>query len=128
MEETNLKKLYRGVIIGLIVAVVPLFLLGSVQLIFGVKVSKDNATAIQKIQENYMRTDLFERWVILMEERTMRNTELANKSIDESDDICDKMTELDKKINRVYDKLKMQTFGIERCKTDTTDITFNGIF
>ena len=122
MDYLDAKKLYRGIIIALISTVVPLVLLGSVQLIFGVKVSKDNAKAIQKIQDNYMRTDLFERWVVLLEERTARNTkhnESSTKAINELDD----------KIDDLYDQLKVKAYGKSRgSNIDTTNITFNGIY
>lgn len=121
MKETNLRKLYRGVIIGLIVAVVPLMLLGTVQLIYGIKVKKDNAEAIKLIQENYMRTDLFERWVVLLEERTARNTKLVEKAINEHGD-------LDDRINNLYNELKIKAYGKTRGETDTTNITYHGIY
>lgn len=120
MGEANLQKLYRGVIIGLIVAVAPLLILGSVQIIVGLKVSGDNAKAIQKIQDNYMRIDLFERWVLLMEERakTIKSECKGSKS---------DINKLEKEIDYIYDQMKIQAYGRTR-SSDTINLSHNGIF
>ena len=82
------------------------------------KISKDNAIAIQKIQDNYMRIDLFERWVVLLEEREGRN----NRACIELKVNYEK---LDRDIDELYKKIQSNAYGISRSK-DTTQITYNG--
>lgn len=127
MDQLDAKKLYRGIIIALISTVVPLVLLGSVQLIVGIKVSKDNAEAIKEIREdikvNYMSKDLIERYIVLLEERDFRNREICIE-IKNSIEILD--IKLDTELKDIYKQIKNNAYGRSRGVVDTLNITYNG--